>query len=452
MINSPPDRSPSMGGASFFARVLTLRQKMTPRWLVAGVAIPALAILAAGAATTEPPTPAEPLKNDSPLTVGVAPAEPVESFLRSRVYTGTLVAKRRSVLSFELAGKLLELSVDEGDRVAKDQTLARLDTRRLEASRLQAKSDLAQAQAKLKELEAGPRVQTIAAARAEVNNLAAQRDVAGLRLRRRERLVQTTAISQEEYDEALYTHRATIARTEAAQRELDELEAGTRVEQVEAQRAQVAAIEARLADIYHQLDDAVMLAPYDGRIVRRRLDEGTIVAAGAPVFELIEDGALEAWIGVPPRSTGSIEPGQAIEATIAGRPVRAVVQSVRAELDPETRTQNVVLRLEETEGLVAGQIARVAIREPVAMSGYWAPTASLTPDRRGLWSVLVVDDGGAVAVRPVEVIENDGDRTFVRGALQAGERVIVEGAHRVAPGQLVRATTSHASADTQGQP
>ncbi|QDT67565.1 Multidrug export protein AcrE precursor [Planctomycetes bacterium MalM25] len=448
-MTSSPAEKPS---ASFFGHVLTLRQKLTPRWVVVGVAIPALAVLSAGAATSRDAAPKEPASNDRPISVGVAPAEPVDSFLRKRVYTGTLVAKRRSVLSFELAGKLLELSVDEGDRVAKNQPLARLDTRRLEAGLLQAKSELAQSRAVLKELEAGPRQQTIAAARAEVSNLAAQRDVAGLRLRRRERLVQTTAISQEEYDEAVYTHRATVARTEVAQKTLDELEAGTRVEQIEAQRALVAAIEARLADIHHQLDDAVMLAPYAGRIVRRRIDEGTIVAAGAPVFEQIEDASLEAWIGVPPRSAKALRVGGALEVTIDGRTVQATVQSVRAELDPETRTQNVVLRLEDPKGLVAGQVARVAVREPVAMTGYWTPTATLTPDRRGLWSVLVVDEKGVVAGRPVEVIENDGDRTFVRGTLQAGERVIVEGAHRVVPGQRVRAVDRLVVANSEATP
>lgn len=448
MTSSPTDKPP----ASFFGRALTLRQKMTPRWVVLGLAIPALAVFATGAATSRDAPAEQSAGGDRSITVGVEPAEPVDSFLRERVYTGTLVAKRRSVLSFELAGKLVELNVDEGEHVKENQPLARLDTRRLEAGRLQAKAELAQSEAVLKELEAGPRQQTIAAARAEVNNLAAQRDVAGLRLRRRERLVQTTAISQEEYDEAVYTHRATVARTEVAQKTLDELEAGTRVEQIEAQRALVAAIEARLADIHHQLDDAVMLAPYAGRIVRRRIDEGTIVAAGAPVFELIEDASLEAWIGVPPRSAAALRVGQPLGVTIGGQPVQATVQSIRAELDPETRTQNVVLRIEESRGLVAGQVARIAVREPVAMTGYWTPTATLTPDRRGLWSVLVVNEQGVVAGRPVEVVENDGDRTFVRGALQAGERVIVEGAHRVVPGQRVRAADRLATSNSESKP
>ncbi len=367
----------------------------------------------------------------------------MDSYLRERVYTGTLVAKRRSTLSFERAGKVVELVVDEGDAVAKGQLLARLDTRRLDARRAKAEADLAQASAVLSELKAGPRPQTIAAARAEVENLAAQRDVAEKTMKRREQLVASSAVSREEYELAMYDYRAAAARTEVAQKNLDELEAGTRRERVDAQEAQVAALEASLADILHELDDSVLLAPYDGCIARRKIDEGTVIAAGAPVVELIETGALEAWVGVPPASARSFAVGDNTSLRIDGRDYAAVVQSVRPELDAQTRTQNVVLRIDDAAGptsggLVAGEVVRLGVAEPVAMSGYWVPTQALSPDRRGLWSVLVVEDGKA-AQRAVEVIENAGDRSFVRGALQPGEAVIVEGAHRVVAGQRVAA-------------
>ncbi|MEO0531837.1 MAG: hypothetical protein AAF266_14875 [Planctomycetota bacterium] len=72
------------------------------------------------------------------------------------------------------------------------------------------------------------------------------------------------------------------------------------------------------------------------------------------------------------------------------------------------------------------------------MEGFWVPTAALTPDRRGLWSVLVANEKNIAEARVVEVIENDGDRSFVRGTLEANERMIVGGAHRVVVGQAVR--------------
>jgi hypothetical protein len=46
--------------------------------------------------------------------------------------------------------------------------------------------------------------------------------------------------------------------------------------------------------------------------------------------------------------------------------------------------------------------------------------------------------GGRLAVRPLEVLYQDGDRVFVRGPLAAGETLVATGLHRVVPGQLVR--------------
>lgn len=414
----------AMPASLFFGRSLTIRQNLTKRSLVA-VALLFLIASVADAA------------DDTPLPVRVFPAEQVDTLMRKRVYTGTLVPARRSALAFEVGGKVIELLVDEGDRVAAGQALGQLDTRRPQAQLAQARAELVEANAKLRELVAGPRKQTIAAAEAEVRNLEAQRDVAKRNLRRRSQLVDNRAISQEEYDEMLYEVRASEARVDVGQKTLDELVAGTRQEQIDAQRARAEALESRVADIRHQLEDAVLRAPYAGRIVRRRLDEGAVVSLGQTVFEVIEDAALEAWIGVPPRAARLLAAGQPIHVEIGGADYTATIRSIRAELDPQTRTQNVILGLAPDTPLIAGQVVRATIAQPVDIEGFWTPTASLTPRRRGLWAVYVVDDGKA-APRDVEVIETDGDRSFVRGALTTGERVIAEGAHRIVAGQAVR--------------
>ncbi|MEN0110049.1 MAG: HlyD family efflux transporter periplasmic adaptor subunit, partial [Planctomycetota bacterium] len=314
-MNSSRDPQPAGAGGVFFGQALTRRQFLTPRRRTPSGPIAfalAIGVLVGDTAVAQRSGPR------SGMPVSVSPAEPVESFLRERVYTGTLVARRRSTLSFERAGKVVELLADEGARVSAGQLLARLDTRRLDARRAQAVADLSEGNAVLRELVAGPRQETIAAATAEVRNLAAQRDVVARNLQRRERLVPTGAITREEYDETVFELRAADARVDVAQKKLDELLAGTRVEQVAAQRARVGAIEARVADINHELEDSTLVAPYAGRVARRQVDEGAVVGAGERVFEIVEDDALEAWIGVPPTSAGRLQVGEPIRVTIAG--------------------------------------------------------------------------------------------------------------------------------------
>ena len=132
-----------------------------------------------------------------------------------------------------------------------------------------------------------------------------------------------------------------------------------------------------------------------------------------------------------------LKPGARLDVLIDEQLREATIRSVRPELDERTRTQNVVLLLKNPGELTPGRIARIGVKEPVRMQGYWAPNSSLAPRLRGLWAVYVVGPEGKAAAREVEVIEVDGDRSFIRGALTPGERIIVGGAHRIVTGQRV---------------
>ncbi|WP_231954088.1 efflux RND transporter periplasmic adaptor subunit [Pirellulimonas nuda] len=383
---------------------------------------------------------------DQPTAARSMPVEAVtlrrsQQYERARSYTGQLVAARRSTLSFQRAGKVDSLSVDEGDAVEAAQPLAVLDQRRLDARRAETAARLAEARAALAELVSGPRQQTIAASAAEVRSLQATQEIAEKNLERRRRLVDTRAISQEEFDESLYDVRAATARTDAAQKSLDELEAGTRSEQVDAQRARVAALEASLADVDHELEDSILNAPYAGRVARRMVDEGSVVATGEGVIELVSD-TLEAWIGAPPAVAATLRVGETYPLSVGGRRMKGKLRSLRPELDPSTRTRNVVFEIEGGYGLVDGQVARIELTETIDEPGFWVPTRALAPQQRGLWAVYVVAasedaEGYVLESRDVEVLHTDGDRSYVRGLLEEGDRVVADGVHRVVAGQHV---------------
>lgn len=432
-------------GLTFFSGKLTHRQKLTRGLAVAGAVAVAIAagVPPLSSALAEDRNPTAPSREQVAMPVEVLAAKPATTYEVKKAYTGSLVAARRSTLSFERAGEVLTVSVDEGAQVTAGQVLAQLDQRRLNASRKTTAAQLAEARAVLAELNAGPRVETIATAAAEVRSLEAQLAVAERNLVRRQRLVETGSISREEYDEYLYARRAAAARMEAAQKQLEELQAGTRVEQVAAQQARVEALVAQLEDVDHQIQDSRITAPYAGAIVRRRVDEGAIVAAGAPVIDLIEDSQLEAWVGIPAESAARLSVDSPMRVVVNHREYAARVKSIRAELDPVTRTRNVVLALDSTrvDGLVGGQVARIWLTQSVAAEGFWVPASALTPDRRGLWAVYVAVDAGGqhtVATRNVELLHTEGERSYVRGTLQAGDAVIVAGGHKVVEGQRVQ--------------
>jgi len=372
-----------------------------------------------------------------PVTTFVA--KQVESYTRQRSYTGMLVESRRSQLSFQRGGELLQLLVDEGQTVEAGQILGRLDARHIRARQAQLEAKVAEAKAVLEELVSGPRQETIAAKRAELRAQQSQRQVLSGQLERRKQLVRSASVSREEYETFLYDYKAAVAREEVVKRQLEEMLAGTRVEKIAAQRARLSQWDAELTDTAHDFDDTKLVAPFAGRVARRLVDEGKVIAAGSPVLEVIDNTNLEAWIGLPPAAALALRVGQQHELKIAGKTIKATVQSLAPEVQRTSRTRNVILRLDASASeVLPGQVVRLALNEQVKELGYWVPTTALTRGTRGLWSLYVVDES-VVTRRDVEVLDTVGSDSFVRGTLQPGDTVVASGTHRVVVGQRVMA-------------
>lgn len=428
------------GDSSFFGTDLTKRQKMTRRISKALVALGCVVAIGVAmqfwrttAATAEQQSPAE----AKVLPVSTITAQPHENYQRVRNYTGVLREARRSQLSFQRAGELLELTVDEGSVVAAGQILGRLDDRHIRARRAQVEAQVEEAKAVLEELVAGPRKETIAAKRAELRAQESRRKVLTSQLARREKLLEATAVSREEYETFQFDLQAALAREDVIQRQLDEMLAGTRVEKIAAQRARLAQLDAQLTDIAHDLEDTKLVAPFAGRVAQRLVDEGNIVAAGTPVVEVIDDQHVEAWIGLPPNAAATLTVGEQHELLVDGEPTTAVLQSLAPDVQRTSRTRNVILRLKSgSSQALPGQMVRLEVTEQVDQPGYWIPTTALTRGTRGLWSVYVVEDN-LVERRDVELLDTVGTDSFVRGTIQPGDQIVASGTHRVVLGQRV---------------
>ena len=79
----------------------------------------------------------------------------------------------------------------------------------------------------------------------------------------------------------------------------------------------------------------------------------------------------------------------------------------------------------------------LALDRNIDERGVWVPVGTLTEGSRGLWSVYVaeeVSNGWAAQRRPVEIVQAEADRAYVRGALATGDKVILEGITRLSPG------------------
>ena len=367
------------------------------RKLVRGLAVTsiALAIAAAtagGIAALQYRASAElqPLQHP-PLAVTTLPVKMQDQYMTRTRYVGRLEPARQTSLAFELAGLVVSISVDEGAKVRAGDVIAQLDTDRLKADR--------------KRLEARKR------------ELEAERTLAQLTLSRQSNLRKKGFSPQQSEDEAT----AGVARITAT------------IDQVTAQMD--------LVDI--DIRKSVLMAPFDGVIGTRNVDDGSVITAGTPVVSLLETGKPQARIGLPPDVARSLDPDGHYQIITDAGPVSAHMSSIRPDLQTATQTVPVLFDLNSTNGAAFQQIVTLNVETPVRERGTWLPLAALKEGHKGLWSVLVVaaqDGQTKVRTEAVEVLHIEGEQAYVRGTLKANQQVVSKGGHRVVSGQLVALT------------
>lgn len=385
------------------------------------------------------------------LPVTTLQVKPVTSYQVSRTYTGAISAIRTSELGFERGGKLVKVFVEEGDRVKPGQPIASLDISNLQMQQLQLKAQKAQATARLEELVAGARPEEIAAARATVRDLKHQLDLEKTKLKRRKYLHEQGAISREALDEIAFGEDALTARLEQAQSNLDELLAGTRTEQVAAQRAAVEQLKANLSDLQITIAKSTIKAPFAGIVSTRQIDEGTVVSSGQSVVRLVEDASPEARIGIPAEVVNKLQVGSPQTVKINNQTYSGKISSILPEVNPNTRTQVVVLALERSaiSKINPGQTVRLRLTQTIPTEGFWLPNKALNQGLRGLWTCYVLTksktenpnapkDAFVLEQRSVEILHQESDRVLVRGTLQPQDMIVAKGTHRLVPGQMVR--------------
>ena len=252
----------------------------------------------------------------------------------------------------EVGGRIIEMTVAEGDRVKRGDVVARIDTRDIDLSLQRARAERAQADAHLRLLQAGARGEDIRQAESQVaaasaDLAAAEADLAAAEtdLQRFERLLESNSGSQKQRDDALTRRQMAADRVAAARarqaggREaVARLRAGSRREEIEGARARVDAVDAQIATLEKAKSDTVLTSPIDGIVTERLLDPGEIVSPRAPVAVVADLDRAWAEVFVDEPMVPRIRLGQPAtvftDAGGAGLPGKVSYVSSKAEFTP----------------------------------------------------------------------------------------------------------------------
>ena len=315
--------------------------------------------------------------------------------------SGTVRGKSTAVITSKTTGYVRQVTVRPGDRVRAGQLLAVLEAKDSAASARRAGAGLDTATQTKGEAQHSLEVARIAANSAKTT---------------RDRVVVLAAggsVSKQELDDADARWREAAAQEQVAEARL------------RSASSRIAQAGAEMAEAQTMLDYARIIAPFDGRVIERRIDPGSMASPGVPLLVVEDDVSLRVEASVGESFAAAIAMGD--EATVwadaLSQPVRANVGEIVPSIDLASRAFIVKVDLPTSvTGLRAGMFARVEFKVGTR-ARLVVPKASVT-SLGALDRVLVVD-GQRARLRMIAVGDNQGEWTEVLSGLEAGERIVV---------------------------
>jgi membrane fusion protein (multidrug efflux system) len=362
-----------------------------------------LALLALGACGDKKPDAQAKPAAPPPPEVSVVTVAPERVAITNEL-PGRLEATRTAQVRARVPGIVQKRLFTEGSDVKAGTVLFRIDPASLQAS-------LANVQA--------------ARSRAEAN--LAQ---ASLKVKRYAPLVQTNAISRQEYDDALAAQKQAQADLEAA-----------RASQ------QTASLN---------LGYATVVAPISGRIGRAQVTEGALVGQGEatplatiqqldPIYVNLTQSSSELLKLRQAMSAGKLKTVGRDQASVSlvtedGTPYPQTGKLLFSDLAVDQSSGAITLRAEfpnPDRFLLPGMYVRARLEQAVNESAITVPQQAVQRDNNGA-SVMTVGADGKVAPRPIKTGSVQGDKWIVTDGLKQGDVVIVEGLQKVQPGAAVK--------------
>ena len=184
-----------------------------------------------------------------------------------------------------------------------------------------------------------------------------------------------------------------------------------------------------------KLEQTKILAPFNGLIQSRYLDEGSVINPGLPILEIIDSEKVEAHVALPLYLIDKISMQESFTFNLNGESINGVLK----RLSPMSLggSNNRLAIFEFNTFFVPGAVINLELEINEIERGTWIPIKALSQSDGGLWSVYIVNKNNSISKELVEVIYYEGKNVYVSGTLSDGDLVIKGGATKVIEGQLI---------------
>lgn len=347
--------------------------------------------------------------------------------------TGDILANATVEVFSKVEGRLETLNAEQGDRVKAGQVLARVAATELQASMERATAEVDILRAQWAQMQAGERPEEIAQVLDRVQRTQAELRTAQRELERAKALYKRGLYATRELDDASLKVAQTQAAHATAEKQLQLLRTGARIEDRQALQARLRSAQAALRLAKAEVQNAVITAPMTGIVSHRHVDPGAYITDRTALFAIVDMDTVKIKTPISERDIGSIQPGVAATLRIDAYPGTAftgIVRRVSPTIDPTSRSGEVeIVVANPTHQLKPGMFAKVTLilqqREDVVL----VPSQAVRQEGDQAM-VFVVREGKAYRHLVTLGLHND-TRVEILDGLEPGASIILAGHHKL---------------------
>ena len=302
-------------------------------------------------------------------------------------YPGYVEVDRVRITS-PIAGTLVKLHIERGDRVEAGKPAFILEQTSEVAGRAEAMARVERARAQLADLQKGKRPDELAAVRAQLAQAEVALNLARSDLARDQKLVADKFISAARLEVSRAAVAQGQARTDELRAQLRVAQIGARSDEVRAAQKDIDAAEAQVAQAAWRVEQKSQAVPVTGLIDDIYFREGEYVPAGSPVASVLPPANIKARFFVPETVAGSLSIGQPARITCDGcsSPIEATISFIAREAE---YTAPIIYSKENRASLVFMVEARPAAAEadrlhpgqPIEVRVSFAQAPAATPSK-----------------------------------------------------------------------
>jgi HlyD family secretion protein len=375
------------------------------------------------------------------LPVETAKVEIGEIESRLLIY-GTLKGRNEIPIYPKVGGRILQVYVDNGDRVGAGRLLVQIETKEIQDQVDQARAGLSAAQQQYELVKEGARPQERTQAENQLENARQGLEVAKSNFERMQKLLDSGVITQQTYDSVKLQCDTAKTMYENAKQQMSIVNTGARDQEKKMAEQNVKQAAAAVAYAESQIKNASITSPVSGVIASRMFDPGTLVGPTSPypLMYVVDDSSFSIKADISEIDLDKVKIGQPVEITIDAIPgVRSdgTITEINPSATMGTRTYTLKVEVKNRDGLMkSGMFARGSVRVAVNQNALKIPKDSIIK-RNGKDGVFVVN-ANKVKFAEIETGIINTLHVEVTKGLTGSEEIVVVGASGLNDGDKVK--------------